>query len=201
MTDDSYTEHILALRPWLFKVAWQYSNDYNIVQDLVQEANVEIWREIQAYKPTCGVPLEVHLKNKAKWRMKEILQRGNYTGMESRQGRKHVAGTESNKNREVSVDRMLSYFDVAKDCEDLELSYHHGEIIEAINSLPPHQRKLVYERFWLGLWNPQNGSWWYSKRIGARDRLAKQLAQLAPDFGGRLPAPEVRVYRSYQRQT
>lgn len=176
-TDDAL---LAGFTLWLLKVAWDYADDPADVQDLTQEGHIAMWRALRSYDPACGVPLPTHLMNKARWRMADVAARGTFTGKPSQAGKKHSAGTRANRNRELATDTTTSDHDVPvePDLDAVITAYHHGEIMAAVNSLPLHQRKKVYDRFWRGVYDPRNGSWWYGRGYGARDRLRVLLEHL-----------------------
>src|SRR5262249_14089754 len=147
---------------------------------LAQEGHIAMWKAISSYRPESGVKLSTHLMNKARWRIAEVAVRGTFTGKASQAGKKHSAGTKKHKNTEQCVDMTLSDFDFEclDNIEEASLAYHYGEIIQAINKLPLHQREKVYNRFWGNSYDPKNSSWWHAKRIGAKDRLREQLGHL-----------------------
>lgn len=165
---------------WLLKIAWEYSSNLSEVQDLAQEGYIAMWKALQTFDESKNIKLSTHLMNKARWRISEVRARGTYTGMPSRAGKRHTAGTEANKNTEQSVDMSESMFDIeiSDNIDSILLAYHHGEIMEAINSLPVQQRKRVYDRFWKNDYDAKNSAWWFGKRIGARDRLKERLGHL-----------------------
>ncbi len=191
-------ELLESYRRWLLKLAWEFADSYHDAHDLAQEGWVAMWRATSTYDPARGVALGTHLMSHARWRILDVVARGDFTGMPSRQGRHHTAGTQANRGRELPADLRVSTYDTAGAFEELELAYHHGEIYEAVDSLPPQQRERVYQRFWLGVYDPKNSAWWYARRIGARDRLAARLGHLADEFGGRRPV-QTRAYRPYRR--
>ncbi len=177
MTDE---ELLFSLRPWLITVAWQYAKTGADAQELAQEGHIAAWRALQKWTPEKGIAKETHLKHKAKWRMVEVVQRGNLTGMESRQGKKYSAGTEANKDREIPMDFTVEHDGVALQqyIDSMIVAYHHGEIYEAINSLTPKQKQQVFDRFWRGIYDPKNSAWWFGKDYGVRSKLLEKLEHL-----------------------
>lgn len=171
---------LTSYRGFLLKTAHQYARNLADVYDLAQEGHIAMWRALKTYDCTREVKLSTHLMNHARWRMIEVTDRGNLTGMDSRAGRKHTAGTKANKDREVSYDPSVSTFDAEFDVDydSVSIAYHHGEIYDAINALPIRQRQQVYRRFWAGEYDAHNSAWWFAKRVGARDRLRERLGHL-----------------------
>lgn len=164
---------------WLFKTAWEYADSVEDAHELAQEGLIAMWRAEGSWDEKSGVPLNTHLMNKARWRMVEVHRRGNFTGKPSQAGKKHSAGTASNRGREVQVaSEDLDVLTVADDYDSALITYHYREIVDAINSLPVQQRGYVYRRFWGNDYDPKNSAWWFAKRIGARDRLKDQLSHL-----------------------
>jgi RNA polymerase sigma factor (sigma-70 family) len=185
-TDDAI---LAGYTSFIRKTAWEYSGNPEYVQDLVQEGYIAMWRALKSYDASRGVSLPTHLMNHARWRIAEVRQRGDFTGKPSQAGKKHSAGTRKNADREVSTDLLANHdspedgvlFDLAvyDDLDSVYVAYHHGEIYDAINTLPERKRQKVYERFWLGEYDPKNSAWWYAKRIGVRDLLRPQLEHLS----------------------
>lgn len=126
-------------RKWLLYMANTMTSGEENIQDLAQEGWIAMWRALQIYNPTLGA-LPPWLTYAARTRMSECVRRKSYTGMPARYGR--LKGTAT----EIPVSSFE--VDVAATTEDIELAYHHGEVVAAINSLSPEQREYVYRRFW-----------------------------------------------------
>lgn len=178
LTEREANDLLATYRHFLLKVAHEYARNLADVYDLAQEGHIAMWRALKTYDER--VKLSTHLMNHARWRIIELTNRGNFTGMESRQGRKHVAGTANNRDREQVTDPTASTFDAdfEVDYDSVAVAYHHGEIYDAINTLPMQQREQIYRRFWAGDYDPHRSAWWFAKRIGARDRLKERLGHL-----------------------
>jgi RNA polymerase sigma factor (sigma-70 family) len=188
-----------AYERWLHKVAYVFQppgRDEAYHDDLVQEGRVAMWRAMAAYDPSKGA-LPSWLTTAAKLRMADVVRRaGTWLGRPPRYGPQPVAEKASpamsldellaEGGDSDSIMWMLSAADVA---ESLELAYHHGEIMLALNSLRPDQRRYVVLRFWGGLSDPEMvrrghfetnpGYLWRDQRTGARGVLRARLANLA----------------------
>lgn len=175
---EAFEEVSKRYRQWLLKVAHQYSRDKTEVYDLAQEGHIAMWKAWNSYDGR--VPLDVHLKMKAKWRIIECRQRMNYTGLPSRAGKRYSAGTKVNSDREVVTDPTVSTFDamIEENFDSCLVAYHHGDIHAAVNSLPLSLREKVYNRFWRGEYNPKSQTWWDKKDVGAKVLLREKLQHL-----------------------
>ena len=153
-------------RLWLLKMAsvylWSRPDEW---QDLAQEGWIAMWRALRAYDPARGA-LPSWLTGAARMRMKECASRETWTGSTGARG--HV------RNRppvpvpdEMIVDRILEGA-----LDDVEMAYHHGEIMEALCELTEATRIAIYRKFWLDETVP-SGSWFHSK-----PRLRRRLGHL-----------------------
>ncbi len=168
-------------RQWLLKTAWEYADNLADVHDLAQEGHIAMWKALQTHDPS-RVKLSTHLMNKARWRMAEVRQRGTYTGKPSQAGKKYSAGTGKNRDAEQATDFGVSDFDLEsvtrEEAEAFMIAYHHGEIMEALNSLKPAHREKVLDWFWRGVVDAKNRAWWDDKRWGAKVKLRERLEHL-----------------------
>lgn len=95
--------------------------------------------------------------------------------------------------QEYSLDAMLDsdfgfeHLLAAADLIDsIQLAYHRGEILRALDALTPAQKRYVVLRFWCGyvtselttVFGYEPGALWTSKRNGAREKLRCELAHL-----------------------
>lgn len=195
----SSSELLPAYERWLHATAYRISppgRNEAYHDDLVQEGRVAMWRAMAAYDPAQGA-LPSWLTTAAKMRMADVVRRaGSWLGRPARYGPQPAAEKVSSPvslDELLAVDgdsdplmRLLSAADVA---ESLDLAYHHGEIMFALNSLRPDQRRYVVLRFWGGLSDPEMvraghfssnpGYLWRDARTGARGVLKLRLAHLA----------------------
>lgn len=156
-------------RGWLLTLARERAAHPSDVADLAQEGWIAMWRAYQE-PPPGDIPLQVHLRMKAKWRISQCAVRGTYTGKPSHYGRTNFEPIPT---------------DILEDSKEFDewvmeaamLAYHHGEIRQAIEALPDYQRDCVYARFWRHDYDPKKSAWWYRKN-GARDRLKNKLGHL-----------------------
>lgn len=181
---------------WLHYVAYQMLPATSALhEDLVQEGRIAMWKALATYDPSKGA-LPSWVTKAASMRMKDFVRRGTPTGKPETRGSKEV-------EHGPSIDAMVEeggaegLFAAVDTLEGVEVSYHHGEILEALNSLSPKQREYVYLRFWGGL-DPSAGvtkemkvvmdqfpvlrqRWLWqgsSKQVGAKDRLREALSHL-----------------------
>lgn len=169
---------------------------HNEHDDLVQEGRIAMWKAIATYDQSRGA-LATWLITAAKMRMKECIKRDHWTGLPTRYGHGGKVPDEgvtvmSLMDDDLTLTEILEAADLL---DAVELSYHRGEILQAIASLSENQRRYVVYRFWLG-WNPtsrqNNGGpslaeaigvkrpdmLWGEKNRGARDRLRERLLHL-----------------------
>lgn len=172
-----------SYRAALIRMAFEISGRPDMVQDLAQEGHIAMWRAVQGPIPA-NVKLSTFLLNQAKWRMKRCIARRTWLGMDDRR----TAGYGGTARRIYAEDVEQGLPASAEDLHSTEadtdsiiFSYHHGEIMAAINSLSVSQREKVFRRFWKG--ENLTGGWWYGharKGIpGARDILRKRLIHLS----------------------
>lgn len=154
---------------YLLKIAWDYVSTAEDAQELAQEGWIAMWEAHRDWTEQKGVPLHTHIKNKARWRMTEVARRGTYTGRSS----SNFSGAKKARKLEVPLESQDPATE--QDVDSILMAYHTGEIVDAINSLPPKQRQQVYDRFWRGCYDPHNANWWYR---GARGKLRERLGHL-----------------------
>ena len=147
--------------------------------DLVQEGRIALWKAFSR----SGERNAAYLTRASRNAMSSAVARDYWTGTEGVQGhaRRQPPTDPLDELREHPADAF---------CE-IELAYHEGEIVAAINRLPPAQRRYVIARFWLGM-DQRSGhadalrqitgrhkphSLW-SGPGGARERLARDLGHL-----------------------
>lgn len=176
-------------RGWIWRVVMGVTRDRQTQEDLAQECYYAMWEALKLYNPAKGA-LPSYLTVSAKNRLNRVLKRNFYLGTPGVKGHKREAAavpidTTPGPTEESGgwIDRQLSTA-----LGDVELAYHHGEIMEAIRDLNPTQRQYVYYRFWRGLSNSEirqvigggdpSGHWTHPQR-GARARLRARLTHLA----------------------
>lgn len=138
--------------------------------DLVQEGRIAMWRAEATHNPDLGAKPS-WITRAAEMRMKDIAwSTGRWTGREATRGRREVES--------VHWDRLAPQVqdEVHPRTEDIAekamFAYHHGEIAEAIDSLPAPQRAAVLQFLRTG--RAEHRSAWQS----AKPRLAEQLSHL-----------------------
>lgn len=173
-TEAEVRELLEAQKVWLRALSWRYfagkdqGSDENRA-DIRQEGYQGMWEAIQNFDGT-GT-LEGWMRQNARWKMNVFMTR--YT-----------------RHPEPAVDAEDFVWEALFASADLDgvfTAYHHGEVMEAINSLSPTQKEYVYRRFWLGqlqpeiceamgIHNPMH--LWSRPKYGAKPKLAKLLGHL-----------------------
>lgn len=184
VTGTELDELLDSYRAWLTKTAFEVAGrSGDIVQDLAQEGHIAMWKAAQVESPA-GVKFSTYLMNAAKWRMKRCMSRRTWLGMDDRRTEGYGGTAKRIYAEDVEQGMPTDAEDLCRAADDIEsfiFSYHHGEIMEAINSLSASQREKVFRRFWQG--ENLTGGWWYGhakKGIpGARDILRERLSHLA----------------------
>ncbi len=177
MTDDDLLRDYL---PWLRVVAGNMIGfDSPLVQDLVQEGYIAMWKAIRSFVPGKG-ELDYWLKFKALNRMKTVSIRA----------REHPEREplELDRPRTETGESLADMLEGPDLLDQIDIAYHHGEIAAAIDRLSPAQKRYVIARFWLGLsgnemrqlgvfpYDPS--ALWNRSGSGARWKLQKELAHL-----------------------
>lgn len=133
-----------------------------MAEDLAQEGWIALWQASKSWDPTRG-PLNYWLKFKANGRMVDVLRNW------------------SNNDIHDFVDTVPDLLHAA-DLGSIELAYHDGEIMEAINSLAPREREYIVRRFWQGMaYSELVSHFGYQPQALQRRsfaKLAKELAHL-----------------------
>ncbi len=163
-----------TLKPWLYKVAWSMTSASNI-EDLAQEGWIAAWKAEKSYDPSYGTTLIGWVKHCAYQKMQSKLRPVLY------------------KEKLVPVEDVdLEVLDSSRLLFEVDMSYHNGEILKALNELTPRQREYVVLRFWghykhkdlkefFG-YDPQG--LWSSPKNGAKGKLQKSLAHLGLSDSG-----------------
>lgn len=126
--------------------------------DMLQEGRIAFWNEYES-----AAESEYQLASSflaAKRRMRNLMnpeRRETLTGHVGLPG--HIApkteailDTPSNDGEEALAETLLGAADALA---GVELAYHHGEILQALRSLPKPQQEYVIMRFWHGLNNTE----------------------------------------------
>ena len=132
---------------WIWKTARDicWPNHMDKIDDVRQEGRIALWHG----------HTEPHALRNAERRMRSFAfgrrpQTGHTRGaggegMDVQQ----VVVLDAPVNEGVTVMDLLAAVDLLG---EIEIAYHHGEIMQAINSLPDEHREYLYRRFWEG-WN------------------------------------------------
>jgi DNA-directed RNA polymerase specialized sigma24 family protein len=184
MSDEQ--ELLLSWRPWLRKVAKGMTNRLSlsyvgdIAEDLAQEGWIALWRATKTYDGRGGVELDYWLKRNAHDRMRVVLR---FLMAKCRDiNRTQLAGDPwAQLDMYSDFSSENAWAALVTDLGDIEMAYHDGEIMAAINRLPRTQRQYVIRKFWHG-WDPtaldiyfNNAK--YTWRLAKRN-LAEQLSHL-----------------------
>lgn len=169
-------ELLAQYRPWLRTVARNMLSDARsrYIEDLAQEGWIAMWR---AHPERYDAPDDFILKQAARRRMNDVLT----TIIRGERGGKRGAKPLDTETVLVDDFELLA---LSVDLPAVELAYHHGEVLEALNSLSPAERRYVYLRFWLGYdWKGINEHFGYradSLWRPARTKLLERLGHLIP---------------------
>jgi RNA polymerase sigma factor (sigma-70 family) len=161
-------ELLLAYRPWLRTTARNFlrGRPEHQAEDLAQEGWIAMWRAFQ--DDSGGAPLDWWLKRQAILRMNQMIRDWLTT----------------NKQRaHLFTDDVGALVELSAHVEGIEIAYHHGEILQALNALTSREREYVYLRFWCGWRQPQMIEHFGYKPSAlwgtARPKLRAALAHLA----------------------
>lgn len=150
--------------------------------DVVQEGRIAVWHAAERADGRPGTPN--YIATAARWRMREVISRGTWTGRETTRGKpSDPIGRETVPLDELSVQAVLEAADLL---HRVELAYHYGEIHQAIAALSDDQRRYVVMRFWYRMSEPEmrpylscDPGWCWRGRDGARAVLRRSLGHLA----------------------
>lgn len=188
--DDAELETYLAEQEGLLK--WKARGD----ADAVQEARITVWQTLAKHPGAT----RSYLDQAATWRIHDHLAGKPATGTVRRESGTRTGGDQSRTARAMrsrsGSDALaqpwaggdaLDLVDAADQLPELELAYHHGEIMQAIAALPAAHREYVVLRFWGDLdrnqiaarmrRNPGNLATTWRTQI--RPRLQESLMHLA----------------------
>ena len=158
------------------------SND--TYDDLLNEGRIVQWEVLTKRPDADRRYVSAAMSN----RIMECLKRGTWTGLERTHGKPvdpiRRPLHERSSVDDPDVDVVISSGDWA---DRVAMAYHHGEIMQALNSLTFTQRVYVYERFWEGRTNPEiaarrglsTGEVERQWRVNIRPSLLGQLEYLA----------------------
>ena len=192
-----------AYRPWLRATAWNMIGTRlpHLTEDLAQEGWVALWRAIRAESPdwcVCGAPITSAQQARGWTECVACWRTG--TATRTRPARtapldwwlKRCAATRmrqvtrnwltAKNTQHVFAPEIHEQLHLASLLPDMELAYHHGEIMSALAQLTPRERRYVVLRFWCGYNYPDTykdfGHNTSSIWISARKKLRAALAHL-----------------------
>lgn len=127
----------------------EQSRDTGIRDDLINEARLTVW-EVLSKKPDATGLLSVATRR----RINELVQRGQrWTGMDTKHG--HPVDPLRRPHETTDDEDHPVIVEAADLLSGVEMAYHHGEILDAIRSLPRAHQEYVILRFWSGYTNPE----------------------------------------------
>ena len=142
MTQEQLLKHY---RPWILAVARDINGSPGWrIQDLAQEAWIEIWRRLTEDTWNKKLPLDLALKLHAKDRMRTVFRSWQTTTSQANQ---------PSVDQDWQLEEILN---LATTLDNLEWAYHRGQIYRVMNEvLSAREREYVYLRFWCGYQLPQ----------------------------------------------
>lgn len=163
-------------RPWLRKVAAGMTLP-DRAEDLAQEGWIALWKATQSYDGSA--PLDWWLKRKAHGRMLVVIR--NWGSIRNAQHR--VVDFDFIESLGDELESAWLIQAISLELPEVELAYHHGEIVAALDALTPREREYVVARFWGGLNHPELTAHFGYQPQGlwrtARRKLVAQLEHLA----------------------
>jgi RNA polymerase sigma factor (sigma-70 family) len=117
--------------------------------DTLQEGLIEFWK---AYSTLPDDDTRVRYSvQRAKLRMQHVAWRNEpLTGQASRQGKPEVPFGPSLDSPIAENLTLGDILGVSQSIEGVEIAYHHGQIVQALNEMPAQHREYVVLRFWGG---------------------------------------------------
>lgn len=163
-------------RKWLYwYVSHTYPSRYSQWHDLMQEGWIAMWKALSKFDPAKGAEA-TYLTTAAKLRLSDVVRRETWTGAIMSRGH-------TREQPATPVDHHEDWVESKLECTEayhwVELAYHRGEILRALDALP------VKEKHWVVV-NILEDAGRYSWRDAARrmkpstmETLQQQLAHLA----------------------
>ena len=165
MTEPKEKQALERWRPYVHALAREllFENESAFLEDLAQEGWIAIWKELRNNRTP------EYLKQCARHRMWGVLR-----DVRAKK-RDHRRSMPVGSSKEIDIIGALTV-----DLGDVEIAYHQGELVEAINRLTPRQRDYVILRFWCGYSYPQLTEYfgydpseiWRSSKLQLRRKLA-----------------------------
>lgn len=143
MTDEEQRALLQEWRPWIRRVASNMSNSHpSRIEELAQEGWIALWQASKTRTDTSW------LKKAAMNRM--LSTRRDWLA-QCRDFRRTVPLGLPMVTKDIEGYEDDSLW-AGLTCElgDIELAYHHGEIMHALSTLTPGERKYIYYKYWLG---------------------------------------------------
>lgn len=168
---------LLRFRPWLRTTANGMCRQFpERAEDLAQEGWIAMWRSIGNFPG--DVPSDSWLKASAVKRMYSHIR--DWTAQCRDIRITDLAGVPGMR----TVDDRVDVWDALwVDLGDVEMAYHHGEIMTALAALPPRQRLYIWFKYWRGYTDTEMKTvfGYRPKTLGdvVHKRLAEELADLS----------------------
>lgn len=152
--DLSASEAVQRYERWSHAVAGgMVGHGHPMHDDLVQEGLIKIWQVLEAKGGKANVSA-TYLTQAAHYRMVAIVSGRPMVGGDSTPGPKSrptmaLVDWDDVQSGDREIDPSLIELLWAADLIDaVEWSYHHGQIMEVLSSLPERDREYVVRRFW-----------------------------------------------------
>lgn len=188
MTEMKQRELIEHWSPWLRSVARRFPPMMpSRIEDLAQEGWIAIWRGLQILdtKSPEDMPdsIDKWLKRCAVNRMHNVVNSWTCEGRNAYTAIGIDYQSLDNPTETTSPFYDALYAALSVNLGDIEMAYHHGEIMDAINRLPKAQKAYVLRKFWHG-WSPTALDIYFNDAKytwrAAKTQLSEELAHLHP---------------------
>jgi DNA-directed RNA polymerase specialized sigma24 family protein len=142
-------EEALAQKEALFQIMVSERHvDPEMRDDVLQEARIVAWQVLTSDKEYGNRDQYAHAA--ARRRIVETATRQTWTG------HTRVHGQPTDPLRQAGKEPLEAVELVAAEVlSDIDAAYHHGQVYAAIRALPEPHREYVYQRFWLGMTEPE----------------------------------------------
>lgn len=169
---------IESFEKWAYKKAYKYSWTADpYFEDIVQELMVGVWKGIESFKPGSVKKKDenysVHdeyvgwVTRRAEWHLQKLWRDERWSGMPARYGKRReeytvskqvplssAPGVSRNDEDDHAEDHLIGYLLDMKESsseraiDQVDVRYHSGEILGAIENLPKRQRDYVLGVFY-----------------------------------------------------
>lgn len=127
---------------------WKAAGD----EEAVQEARIKVWQTLAAHPEAT----RSYLDRAATWRIQSVLRGESLTGEARPHGGKDtqpdpLRAPHAGSDGVTALRDEVEDLDSAHAAQQVLDAYHHGEIMQALATLPEAHRAYVVLRFWAGL--------------------------------------------------